>query len=95
MERTTEIDGNCDNIVEPGETITMSSITFKNTGLMLTPTQPFTFSLKTNNWIICNNQVGLNKRLKPGQSYSLSENLLFSISDTHEVPNDPLVKTAK
>lgn len=79
-----------DDIIEPGETV-QCFLTVKNVGGMPTPpNHAVTFSVKSKEWVQYNprdsNVLVLEKGIEPGEAFSFSKPLLFSVAYQMNVP---------
>lgn len=78
-----------DDIIEPGESLQIDGITFKNTGCMPTPTyQPIHVSIAPNPWIQVNagEHLPLPGPIEPNETKTLTPPLSFQVSRTSSIP---------
>ncbi len=72
-----------DGIIEPGESLAIQNVTFKNTGYMPTPAHhAVQVTLTPNKWITFNarNTVSLSGPIAPGYSQALEKPVLFDVN---------------
>src|SRR4029079_19603226 len=78
-----------DNVIEPGELLTIKELCFENTGKMPTPsTQPIQISVIPNEWIDfdAKNKSTIPISIAPEQIAMISPSLQFKIKETKNIP---------